>query len=130
MRELNRLGVTSVIDAGGGFQNYPQDYEVVSALHRDNLSTVRLAANLFTQRANQELEDFSTWARSVKAGQGDDMYRINGAGEMLVQGCVWNRRVQGSLAAGLGRKPGVVARGALGRIRGAACATRRRGCAR
>src|SRR3989442_16015220 len=29
MRELSRLGVTSVIDAGGGFQNYPQDYEVV-----------------------------------------------------------------------------------------------------
>src|SRR2546428_374561 len=23
MREMNRLGVTSVIDAGGGFQNYP-----------------------------------------------------------------------------------------------------------
>ncbi|MGZ5139511.1 MAG: amidohydrolase family protein, partial [Burkholderiales bacterium] len=72
MRELNRFGVTSVIDAGGGFQNYPQDYEVVSALHRDNLSTIRLAANLFTQRPNQELDDFSTWVRSVKAGQGDD----------------------------------------------------------
>jgi predicted amidohydrolase YtcJ len=84
MRELNRFGVTSVIDAGGGFQNYPQDYEVVSTLHRDNLLTVRLAANLFTQRPNQELEDFSTWVKSVKAGQGDDMYRINGAGEMLV----------------------------------------------
>ena len=25
MRELNRLGVTSVIDAGGGCQNYPED---------------------------------------------------------------------------------------------------------
>jgi predicted amidohydrolase YtcJ len=84
MRELNRLGVTSVIDAGGGFQNYPQDYEVVTALNRDGLSTVRLAANLFTQRPNQELDDFSAWVKSVKAGQGDDMFRINGAGEMLV----------------------------------------------
>jgi predicted amidohydrolase YtcJ len=84
MRELNRLGVTSVIDAGGGFQNYPQDYEVVTALNRDGLSTVRLAANLFTQRANQELDDFSSWVKTVKAGQGDDMFRINGAGEMLV----------------------------------------------
>jgi len=28
MRELNRLGITSVIDAGGRRQNYPQDYEV------------------------------------------------------------------------------------------------------
>ena len=25
MRELNRLGITSAIDAGGGFQNYPAD---------------------------------------------------------------------------------------------------------
>src|SRR4051812_43443780 len=84
MRELNRLGVTSVIDAGGGFQNYPQDYDVVSTLHREGLSTLRLAANLFTQRANQELDDFSTWTSTLRAGQGDDMYRINGAGEMLV----------------------------------------------
>jgi len=84
MRELNRLGVTSVIDAGGGFQNYPQDYEVVTALHKDNQMTVRIAANLFTQRPKQELDDYSNWARTVKPGQGDDMYRINGAGEMLV----------------------------------------------
>jgi predicted amidohydrolase YtcJ len=84
MRELNRLGVTSVIDAGGGFQNYPQDYEVVTELHRLGRSSVRLAANLFTQRANQELDDFSSWVKSVKAGQGDDLFRINGAGEMLV----------------------------------------------
>jgi predicted amidohydrolase YtcJ len=84
MRELNRLGVTSVIDAGGGFQNYPQDYEVVTALHKDNQMTVRIAANLFTQRPKQELDDFSNWAKTVKPGQGDDMYRINGAGEMLV----------------------------------------------
>src|SRR5262245_7024570 len=34
MRELNRLGLTSVIDAGGGFQNYPDDYAIVDELHR------------------------------------------------------------------------------------------------
>ena len=84
MRELNRLGVTSVIDAGGGFQNYPQDYEVIRTLHKERLSTIRLAANLFTQRANQELDDFSSWVKTVQAGQGDDLFRINGAGEMLV----------------------------------------------
>src|SRR6266850_1775389 len=84
MRELNRLGVTSVIDAGGGFQNYPQDYEVITAVNREGLATVRLAANLFTQRSGQELDDFSSWTKSVRPGQGDDMFRINGAGEMLV----------------------------------------------
>ena len=32
MRELNRLGVTGAIDAGGGFQNYPEDYQVIQQL--------------------------------------------------------------------------------------------------
>jgi predicted amidohydrolase YtcJ len=84
MRELNRLGVTSVIDAGGGFQNYPQDYQVVTDLHKNDQLTVRLAANLFTQRPKEELADFSNWVKTAKPGQGDDLYRINGAGEMLV----------------------------------------------
>lgn len=84
MRELNRLGITSVIDAGGGFQNYPEDYSVIDRLHREGLLTVRIAYNLFTQRPKQELEDFSGWAKIIKPGQGDDMYRHNGAGEMLV----------------------------------------------
>src|SRR6266567_3306534 len=35
MRELNRLGVTGAIDAGGGFQNYPEDYAVVQKLAAD-----------------------------------------------------------------------------------------------
>src|SRR6202047_5310604 len=29
VRELNRLGITSIIDAGGGFQNYPEDYQII-----------------------------------------------------------------------------------------------------
>ena len=32
LRELNRLGITSVIDAGGGSQNYPDDYAVIDQL--------------------------------------------------------------------------------------------------
>ena len=58
MRELNRLGVTSVIDAGGGFQNYPDDYAVINELHKRGEMTVRIAYNLFTQKPKQELEDF------------------------------------------------------------------------
>jgi len=84
MRELNRLGVTSVIDAGGGFQNYPQDYEVIERLARANQLTVRFAYNLFPQKPKAELEDFQSWAKLVKPGQGSDMYRHNGGGEMLV----------------------------------------------
>ena len=84
MRELNRLGITSVIDAGGGFQNYPQDYEVVERLARANQLTIRIAYNLFTQKPKDELADFQGWAKIVKPGQGNDMYLHNGAGEMLV----------------------------------------------
>jgi predicted amidohydrolase YtcJ len=84
MRELNRLGMTSVIDAGGGFQNYPQDYEVVERLARAGQLTIRFAYNLFTQKPNEELADFQRWAKIVKPGQATDMYRHNGAGEMLV----------------------------------------------
>ncbi|HID9469352.1 TPA: amidohydrolase [Serratia liquefaciens] len=84
MRELNRLGLTSAIDAGGGFQNYPDDYQVISELHDKQQLTLRIAYNLFTQRPKQELEDFQLWTDMLKPGQGTDFYRHNGAGEMLV----------------------------------------------
>jgi predicted amidohydrolase YtcJ len=84
MKELNRFGITSVIDAGGGFQNYPEDYQVIKELNEKGQLTVRIAYNLFTQRPGQELDDFQRWTGSVKLHQGDDMYRHNGAGEMLV----------------------------------------------
>ncbi|SFJ54120.1 hypothetical protein SAMN05216304_109112 [Bosea sp. OK403] len=84
MRELNRLGVTTVIDAGGGFQNYPEDYAVIEKLHADGELSLRIAYNLFTQKPKEELADFESWSKQVKPGQGDDLYRHNGAGEMLV----------------------------------------------
>ncbi|MBB5986695.1 amidohydrolase [Sphingobium lignivorans] len=84
MRELNGLGVTSVIDAGGGFQNYPDDYQIIEKLHGDGQLTLRIAYNLFTQKPKEELKDFATWSAQVKPGDGDDTYRHNGAGEMLV----------------------------------------------
>ena len=84
MRELNRLGITSVIDAGGGFQNYPEDYQIVEQLHQRGELTVRIAYNLFTQKPKGELADFERWTGMVKSRQGDDYLRHNGAGEMLV----------------------------------------------
>jgi predicted amidohydrolase YtcJ len=84
MRDLNRLGVTGAIDAGGGFQNYPEDYAVIEKLAADGQLTIRLAYNLFTQKPKGEKEDFLRWAGSSKYQQGDDYFRHNGAGEMLV----------------------------------------------
>ncbi|HTP64189.1 MAG TPA: amidohydrolase [Geobacteraceae bacterium] len=84
MRELNRLGLTSVIDAGGGFQNYPDDYRVIEELAGKGELTLRIAYNLFTQHPKGELADFSQWVTMTVPGKGDDFYRVNGAGEMLV----------------------------------------------
>jgi predicted amidohydrolase YtcJ len=84
MRELNRLGVTGAIDAGGGFQNYPDDYAVIQKLSDDGQLTVRLAYNLFTQKSKGEKEDFLNWIKTSSYRQGSDYFRHNGAGEMLV----------------------------------------------
>jgi len=84
MRELNRLGVTGAIDAGGGSQNYPEDYAVIEQLAKENQLTIRLAYNLFTQKPKQEKDDFLNWTRTSTYKQGDDYFRHNGAGEMLV----------------------------------------------
>ncbi|TAK75512.1 MAG: amidohydrolase [Aquabacterium sp.] len=84
MRELNRLGVTGAIDAGGGFQNYPEDYQVIQQLADAGQLTIRLAYNLFTQKPKQEKQDFLNWTAGSKYKQGDDYFRHNGAGEMLV----------------------------------------------
>jgi len=84
MRELNRLGITSCIDAGGGFQNYPDDYRVVEELAGRDELTLRIAYNLFTQRPKEEYDDFAGWMNITSPGKGNDVYRMNGAGEMLV----------------------------------------------
>jgi predicted amidohydrolase YtcJ len=84
MRELNRLGVTGAIDAGGGFQNYPEDYAVIQRLADDDQLTVRIAYNLFTQKPKGEKADFLNWTKTSKYKQGNDYFRHNGGGEMLV----------------------------------------------
>ena len=84
MRELNRLGVTGAIDAGGGFQNYPEDYQVIQQLSDAGQLTVRLAYNLFTQKPKAEKDDFLKWTATSRYQQGTDYFRHNGAGEMLV----------------------------------------------
>ena len=83
MRELNRLGVTSVIDAGGGGQNYPDDYQVIQRLHDADELTVRIAYNLFAQNAGEELSDYERWVAMTEPGAGSAFFRMNGAGENL-----------------------------------------------
>lgn len=84
LRELNRFGVTSVSDAGGGGQNFPDDYGVVKALDDEGHLTVRIAYSLFAQKAGAELTDYKRWLGMTRPGEGSDLLRVNGAGENLV----------------------------------------------
>lgn len=84
MREQNRLGITSTMDCGGGFQRWPDDYAVIKELAKRGEITVRIGASTFIQRPGKELEDFQAWTSQFKAGEGDEWFRLIGGGEMLV----------------------------------------------
>jgi predicted amidohydrolase YtcJ len=84
MREHNRLGVTSVIDAGGGGQNFPENYAAIAKLAAERQLTLRIGYQLFAQTPGKELENYQAWSKLVKIGQGDDYYRMVGAGEYLL----------------------------------------------
>ena len=84
MRELNRFGITSVIDAGGGGQNYPENYGAIAKLAAAEALTVRIGYSLFAQKPGKELDDYRRWVGEVKAGEGDDYFRMMGAGEYMI----------------------------------------------
>jgi len=99
MSEMNRLGVTAIMDAGGGFQNYPGDYGVTTKLCENNELTIRMPYYLFAQKAGNELADYTKWISSVEIGAGCDVpsdgtkkfgkmpqmeYHVQGGGENLV----------------------------------------------
>lgn len=83
LHELNRFGLTSAIDAAGGFQSFPEHYAAVTRLAEQAALSVRLAYHLFPQVAGQELDDLRRWIASVRPGDGDEWLRLNGAGENL-----------------------------------------------
>jgi predicted amidohydrolase YtcJ len=84
MRELNRLGITSLIDAGGGGQNYPENYQAIAKLAADKALTIRVGYTLMAQRPGREIEDYQGWLAQAKLYQGDDYFRLCGAGEYTV----------------------------------------------
>ncbi|MFJ9624007.1 amidohydrolase [Streptomyces sp. NPDC101181] len=83
LRELNRFGLTSAIDAAGGFQNFPDNYGTVMRLAERGELTVRIAYHLFPQVAGQEIDDLKRWTGMIGQGDGDAFLRLNGAGENL-----------------------------------------------
>jgi len=91
--DLNSLGVTSVMDAGGGFQNFPDDYQITDMLSTSRKLNVRLPYYLFAQKPGTELEDYLKWIGMVDISEHQSdvqvknqttEYRVLGAGENLV----------------------------------------------
>lgn len=87
-RELNRFGVTSAIDAGGGGHSYPRDYEATRALAAQPGLPVRLSCFLFAQKPGAERQEIERWTAQERLNLNIAAARLNGyllegAGENL-----------------------------------------------
>ncbi|WP_030609220.1 amidohydrolase [Streptomyces achromogenes] len=83
LRELNRFGLTSAIDAAGGFQNFPDNYSTVIELAKAGRLSMRISYHLFPQTPGQEIDDLTRWIETARPEDGDAWLRLNGAGENL-----------------------------------------------
>nr|WP_294943253.1 amidohydrolase [uncultured Mucilaginibacter sp.] len=88
-REINSFGITSVVDAAGGSQNYDADYQASLALARAGKLTVRTAYYLFAQQKGKELADYEKWIGQTYPNKNDHVlmangYAMEGAGENLI----------------------------------------------
>lgn len=88
-RELARFGLTSVIDAGGGGFDFPNDYKAPMAMMKAGKLPLRVSFYLFTQHPGKELEDYQNWMKSYHAGQNLDEqkehgFELDGGGEWVL----------------------------------------------
>ena len=85
LRELNRFGLTGVIDPGG-HNLAPEDYAALFRLWREHALPLRVVYSIFAPRPGTELEDFQAYTRFLPMGTGDDLLRFNGIGECVTWG--------------------------------------------
>jgi len=81
-RELNRLGLTGVVDPGGN-NLAPEDYQAVFKVWREGRMTVRVAYTLCGQTPGSEFAELKNFVALMPQGFGDDMLRFNGLGERI-----------------------------------------------
>ena len=98
-RELNRLGMTSAVDAGGGGHAFPENYvgsqmvavgetKTAGNVERAGELSVRIGYYLFPQTAGKEAEDFLKWTQEYQAGNNQAVhlehgFELEGGGEFL-----------------------------------------------
>ena len=81
-RELNRLGITGVVDPGGNNVS-PEDYQAVFKVWRQGQMTVRVAYSLCGDPPANEFDELKDLTQMLPMGFGDDMLRFNGLGERI-----------------------------------------------
>jgi predicted amidohydrolase YtcJ len=84
-KELNRLGLTGVIDPGG-FGMAPPDYQALFKIWKDGELSLRVAYTIFAQGRGRELEDYKNLTQLLPMGFGDSWLRFNGIGENVAWG--------------------------------------------
>jgi len=81
-RELNRLGLTGVVDPGGNNMT-PREYQALFKVWRDGALTVRVAYSLCGMTDGNEFEEYRNYLAMMPQGFGDAMLRFNGLGERI-----------------------------------------------
>jgi predicted amidohydrolase YtcJ len=80
--ELNRLGLTGVVDPGGNNVT-PREYQALFKVWRDGQLTLRVAYSLCGMTNGSEFEDYKNYLAMMPQGFGDDMLHFNGLGERI-----------------------------------------------
>jgi predicted amidohydrolase YtcJ len=81
-RELNRLGLTGVVDPGGNNMT-PESYQALFKVWRRGELTVRVAYSLCGITPGKEFEELKDLTELLPMGFGDGMLRFNGIGERI-----------------------------------------------
>ena len=89
LRELNRFGLTSAIDAGGTNLPYPDDYRALATLAAQPRFPIRVSNLLFAQQPGTERAFYEKLSEEEKRNVNRAASRLNGyvfegAGEVLV----------------------------------------------
>jgi hypothetical protein len=81
-RELNRLGLTGVVDPGGNNVT-PESYQALFKLWRSGQLTVRVAYSLCGMTPGSEFDEYKTYLAMMPMDFGDEMLHFNGIGERI-----------------------------------------------
>src|SRR5580693_955932 len=83
--EMNRLGVTGVVDPGGN-NLIPENYQPLFKVWRQHQLTLRIAYSLCGPTPGKEFEELKSLTQMLPQGFGDDMLKFNGIGERVTWG--------------------------------------------